>query len=55
MRQIKEHKRLEDDRLQGKGKTPTTPQLQREHQLWAFSKGLEGRQRDKKMSGDAER
>ena len=25
MRRIKEHKRLEDDRLQSKGKAPTTP------------------------------
>ena len=33
MRRIEEHKRLEDDRLQGKGKAPASSQYNRDFQL----------------------
>jgi len=41
MRQIEEHKRLEDGRLQDKGKAPTAFQYQREHWTGDSSKGTE--------------
>ena len=33
MRRIEENKRLEDDRLQGKGKAPVTSQYRNEYRL----------------------
>ena len=36
MKRIKEHKRLEDDRLQGKGKASTSSQYHKEYRLEKF-------------------